>query len=394
MEFNIMERVNPKFNLTPSRIRRDFGARDSSGSARSAAMRKWNACVEFSTVSSPPAGRAKGSQFDLAGTDEEGRAPVLPQIVNPVEFAPELGETEFRAAALQIARQLLGPEAEPWFEHAILKPAGYGAATPWHQDEAHRSDPASIMSKSAFGCRSRRQRPKTAAWSSSRKATWGKFSITALRGMIRRVMALECVGDLTRPKAVVCPLPAGGATVHHWRTLHHAGANTSSSRAGLISWCSGASDAESGVQGVQLEYGEEDGGAGAAGGLGKSRRTGGAGGERGGGARVAFATEGGPVIEVLTGGIFSRVRANAATAIGARRTRCSRRHFQTDQGTRCRRKWRLPVPDRALGLPRTRSRRRFHHRNHGGRWRIRRMRREMLSPRRGRLPSACRCSKN
>jgi len=43
-----------------------------------------------------------------------------------------------------------------------------------------------------------------------------------------RVMALECVGEFEPAKAVPCPLPPGGATVHHWRTLHHAGANTSS----------------------------------------------------------------------------------------------------------------------------------------------------------------------
>jgi ectoine hydroxylase-related dioxygenase (phytanoyl-CoA dioxygenase family) len=47
-------------------------------------------------------------------------------------------------------------------------------------------------------------------------------------GNDRRVMALECVGGFDPAKAVTCPLPPGGATVHHWRTLHHAGANTSS----------------------------------------------------------------------------------------------------------------------------------------------------------------------
>ena len=29
------------------------------------------------------------------------------------------------------------------------------------------------------------------------------------------------------PAAVVCPLPAGGCTVHHNRTMHYAGPNTS-----------------------------------------------------------------------------------------------------------------------------------------------------------------------
>src|SRR5271170_5205003 len=95
----------------------------------------------FGRLFTSQAGRDRGSQFDLAGTDEDGRAPVLPQIVSPVEFAPELGEMEFRTTALEIARQLMGADAAPWFEHAILKPPGYGAPTPWHQDEAHRYDP-------------------------------------------------------------------------------------------------------------------------------------------------------------------------------------------------------------------------------------------------------------
>src|SRR5438309_5028740 len=75
------------------------------------------------------AGWKKGAQFDLAGPDD-GKGPAkLPQLLNPVEFAPELRETQFRANALAIARQLLGEGTQPWFEHAILKPPHYGAAT-------------------------------------------------------------------------------------------------------------------------------------------------------------------------------------------------------------------------------------------------------------------------
>jgi ectoine hydroxylase-related dioxygenase (phytanoyl-CoA dioxygenase family) len=181
----------------------------------------------FDHLFSSGAGRERGSQFDLAGTDEEGRPPVLPQIVNPVEFAPELAETEFRATALRIARQLLGPEAEPWFEHAILKPPGYGAPTPWHQDEAHRSDPGVGYEQ-------------VSVWMPLQEATLENGCMEFIPGSHLgavldhrspnndpRVMALECVGRFEAAQAVACPLPPGGATVHHWRTLHHAGANTS-----------------------------------------------------------------------------------------------------------------------------------------------------------------------
>ena len=87
------------------------------------------------------AGREAGRHFDMVGTDDkEGQPARLPQILRPSDFAPELLETGFRANALAIAKQLLGEETEFWFEHAICKPAFYGAATPWHQDEAHRTD--------------------------------------------------------------------------------------------------------------------------------------------------------------------------------------------------------------------------------------------------------------
>lgn len=81
------------------------------------------------------AGREEGNQFDLAGTDEEGKEAALPQILNPAKYAPELKNGLYRVNALAIAKQLLGPEANYQGEHAIFKPARIGAETPWHQDE-------------------------------------------------------------------------------------------------------------------------------------------------------------------------------------------------------------------------------------------------------------------
>lgn len=173
------------------------------------------------------AGWKKGAQFDLAGPDD-GQAPAkLPQLLNPVEFAPELRETRFRANALAIARQLLGPETEPWFEHAILKPAHYGAATPWHQDEAHRDDPGTEYEQISI-------------WMPLQEATEANGCMRYMAGSHRgpilehrsphndpRITALECIGPFQPEQAVSCPLPPGGATVHHCRTLHGAGANQS-----------------------------------------------------------------------------------------------------------------------------------------------------------------------
>lgn len=183
----------------------------------------------FDRLFETAAGREKGSHFDLAGTDEEGARPVLPQIVNPVEFAPELAETEFRAASLRIARQLLGPEAQPWFEHAILKPPGYGAPTPWHQDEAHRSDPGVDYEQISIWMPLQEATRENGCMEFIPRSHLGSVLDHRSPRNDPRVMALECAGGFEPAKAVLCPLPPGGATVHHWRTLHHAGANTSNS---------------------------------------------------------------------------------------------------------------------------------------------------------------------
>jgi ectoine hydroxylase-related dioxygenase (phytanoyl-CoA dioxygenase family) len=172
------------------------------------------------------AGWEKGAQFDLAGTDEDAR-PKLPQILNPVEFAPELAHTQFRTNALAIATQLLGEGAEFWFEHAILKPAHYGAATPWHQDEAHRNDAGLDYEQISI-------------WMPLQAATTANGCMQFIPGSHLgpvlthqspnsdpRVMALECTGAFEKSRAVSCPLEAGGATVHHCRTLHTAGPNAS-----------------------------------------------------------------------------------------------------------------------------------------------------------------------
>jgi hypothetical protein len=82
------------------------------------------------------AGRADGHQFDLASPDEEGKPEKLSQILFPHRYYPEL-HGAYVETIRDIARQLLGPEVVTEIFHAILKPAGIGVATPWHQDEAY-----------------------------------------------------------------------------------------------------------------------------------------------------------------------------------------------------------------------------------------------------------------
>jgi ectoine hydroxylase-related dioxygenase (phytanoyl-CoA dioxygenase family) len=171
------------------------------------------------------AGRDVGDQFDLAGTDAEGQPATLPQILNPSRYAPELGEGLYRVNALAIARQLLGPDAEFRGEHAIFKPAHTGAETPWHQDEAYWDPGLEYESLSV--------------WIPLQEATLENGCMQFVPGSHRqevaahhsihhdpRIHGLEV--DAVNPStAVACPIPAGGATIHHNRTLHYAGPNHS-----------------------------------------------------------------------------------------------------------------------------------------------------------------------
>ncbi len=173
------------------------------------------------------AGRDQGAQFDMVGRDEDGQPQASPQIINPVFFAPELEHTSFRSNALAIAQQLLGADAFWAFEHAILKPPAIGAPTPWHQDEAFRRDhPPGFQ--------------EISIWMPLQPATEENGCLEFVPGSHRgpvlrhaspggdpRVHALECVGEFDAATAISCPLPPGGCTIHHCRTLHHAGPNRS-----------------------------------------------------------------------------------------------------------------------------------------------------------------------
>jgi ectoine hydroxylase-related dioxygenase (phytanoyl-CoA dioxygenase family) len=172
------------------------------------------------------AGRADGNQFDLGGTSDDGKQQVLPQILNPVRYAPELAYGLFRANALAIARQLLGPAAHAHGEHAIFKPPFHGAATPWHQDEAYWNPALAYDALSV--------------WMPLQPATTENGCMQFVPGSHRgeivphhsinhdpRIHGLEVDEPPADAAAVRCPLPPGGCTVHHNRTLHYAGPNRS-----------------------------------------------------------------------------------------------------------------------------------------------------------------------
>jgi ectoine hydroxylase-related dioxygenase (phytanoyl-CoA dioxygenase family) len=165
----------------------------------------------------------KEDRKQLGDVDEEGEE-TLPQILGPHELAPELLETQYYANAEVIAEQLLGPDVAFQGDHAIRKPAGSGAETPWHQDEAYW-DPALRYDALSF-------------WMPLQKATVENGCMQFVPGSNgEAVLPHHRVGDdaealeVDNPEgyheeAVACELPPGGATLHDSRTLHYAGPNT------------------------------------------------------------------------------------------------------------------------------------------------------------------------
>lgn len=172
------------------------------------------------------AGHDVGDQFDLAGVDEEGKEASLPQILNPAKYAPELTTGKYLDTIREISRQLFGPEVDVSIAHAIFKPAGHGAPTPWHQDEAYWDPAWQNQNASIWMPLQEASVENGCLWFVPRSHEWQIVEHRPIGGDVR-VHGLEMV-DLNLVKdAVACPLPAGGITIHRNRTAHYAGANTS-----------------------------------------------------------------------------------------------------------------------------------------------------------------------
>ena len=178
-------------------------------------------------------GRDEGQQFDLGGTDGDDEEAVLPQILGPRKYAPEIGRGLFLANAQVLARRLLGDAADFSGDHAIFKPARTGAATPWHQDEAYWSPALAYHSLSLWMPLQEASVANGCLWfvpGSHEQPIWPHRPIGGddrVHGLELDDAALDDERRALLERAVPAPVPAGGCTVHLNRTLHYAGPNTS-----------------------------------------------------------------------------------------------------------------------------------------------------------------------
>jgi len=171
-------------------------------------------------------GEEEGRYFDLAGPRAHSGTETLPQVLGPEGKFPELRESVYFRNARQLAARLLEVEEAQvnGGGHMILKPARYGSETPWHQDEAYWNpsviphslsvwlplDPAIIES----GCM------QFIPGSHKGEIRWHRHidNNPLTHGLV--------TDDVDPSQAVACPIPVGGATFHHCRTLHYSGPNT------------------------------------------------------------------------------------------------------------------------------------------------------------------------
>ena len=162
---------------------------------------------------------------ELGGRDDKGRD-ALPQILSPSKTYPELAETPYFQRLQAISRFILGPDANFLHDHMILKPAGYGAVTPWHQDQAYH-DPAYRYTSINF-------------WMPIEDATPENGCMHYVRGSHRSAIVMphrHLIEEDTQTAMVAfgqeywnangeaVPCPAGSVTLHHSYTLHYAGPN-------------------------------------------------------------------------------------------------------------------------------------------------------------------------
>ena len=175
----------------------------------------------YDRLFSERAGRKDGNQYDLAGADEEGKPAVLPQIVNPVSYAPELENLVFRKNSASIGKQLLGPDIEFQGEHAIMKPPEIGQAAPWHQDEAYWGP---TLNNQGITC-----------WMPFQDVNANNGCMHFIKnghkkGILKhtnpeQMQSDQLICDIEDSVIISCPIQVGSITFHHSKMPHMTTAN-------------------------------------------------------------------------------------------------------------------------------------------------------------------------
>jgi Phytanoyl-CoA dioxygenase (PhyH) len=172
-------------------------------------------------------GHSEGRNLDLIAQDgSEGT--VLPTVLQPSLYATELRKLSYRKTALDVARQLLGPQAAFSGDHTIFKPIHKGGATPWHQDEAFREPCFEYDEISIWIAMTQSTIDNGAMAYIPRSHLLGVLP-HRLNGGATQANTIECYAGFDPKSAAIRPIPAGAMIIHHGRTVHGAAGNTTNS---------------------------------------------------------------------------------------------------------------------------------------------------------------------
>ena len=188
----------------------------------------------FDRLFSKPADGSKPLYYDLTGNDPDAEMNdgAVPQLLHPSNHVPELKQSQAWKASLDLAMQLLkmGDYTRDDLivrDHAIVKPPGSTGATPWHQDEAYWDEDKDYQEFSVW----------IALQDTTEEMGCMQFIPGSQKGEVHphhtwqndpNVIALEINdGYVNESLKIPCPLTAGGATLHHSRTMHYTSPNQS-----------------------------------------------------------------------------------------------------------------------------------------------------------------------
>ena len=170
-------------------------------------------------------GRQDGRLIDISAR-EGGDEGVTPQLCRPSLYATELSKWSYRNMGLAIAKQLLGPQATLSSDTAVFKPSRIGGVTPWHQDEAYNK-PQFYQEQITIWIALFDTTPVNGAMAFVPRSHKQGVLRHRLNGGAREANSIECCGEFDRAAAKVCPIRAGGITIHHGCTIHGASRNLS-----------------------------------------------------------------------------------------------------------------------------------------------------------------------
>jgi hypothetical protein len=182
--------------------------------------------VLFDRMFSERRGWDEGDLFDMLGLDSPEQELALPQLLRISRYEPLLRQTRLASSAHSIAKQILGPKLKNDLEHAILKPAFNGAATPWHQDDAFHPKGSGILESISIWMPLQDVNVESGCMQYIRGSNQGPLYPHRSPKNDPRIHGLETVSQPDLTNCVAVPMRAGDAVIHLSRTLHSAGVNT------------------------------------------------------------------------------------------------------------------------------------------------------------------------